>query len=124
MAIVGEYICAELDALLFRSGRWRWLAALRDADAGSLGLIDEVELLARIDELVLRPGCLQLRERAAVEGALERMVDKDERARHAHLEFSDRRSAGRDRRGLNIVCRRGQVAFGIDRVEDLADGME
>ena len=53
-----------------------------------------------------------------------RMVDQDEHARHADLEFGHRHAASKDRRGLNVVGGRAQIAFRIDRVEDLADDME
>ena len=81
---------------LARRRRRRSAAHAGDADARSLRLIDEIELLAGIDELVLGPRDLELRQRAAVEGALERVIDDDEGAGHAHLELgrSPRRRPG------------------------------
>ena len=109
-------------ALVLAAGAGRALAG--DADSRSLGLVDEIELLAGIDELVLRPGDLELRQRAAVEGALDRMIDDDEGAGHAHLELDDRRAAGRDQRRLHVVRGRAEVALRPDGVEDLADDVE
>ena len=55
LAVVGEDPGPDLDALgLGPCGR-RPSTLASDADSGPLGLVDEIELLARIDEPVLAP---------------------------------------------------------------------
>src|SRR6185503_12888074 len=78
LAVVDEDAGPEIDALGFGRRRRRGDGALpRDAYPRALRLVDEIELFARIDELVLGPGHFELSQRATVEGALDRMIDDD-----------------------------------------------
>ncbi|KGS79764.1 hypothetical protein X947_4295 [Burkholderia pseudomallei MSHR7334] len=85
--------------------------------------VRRVELLARIDRLVLRAVHLQDRERALVERAEDRVIDERVVARHARVEFDRRRAAGRNQRCLHVVLRDVR-AVRAHLVEHRADHVE
>ena len=86
--------------------------------------IDRIDLLARVDRLVLRTVDLEDGQRALVEGAEDRVIDEHVAARHLRC---GTRTIAAPPDGISVVCTFScdmRAAFVAHLVEDLADHVE
>ena len=124
-AVGVEDIRAPLDALgLVCGGGERFALVRHHLRGAAFGQIDAVIALPGIHQRITLPLHLEYAERAFVESAGQRVIDKNQAAGHLAFEFDDGRATRRHQGGLHVPVDRACPALDINLVENLADGVE